>query len=452
MIKNFDKVLWTEGMFLRPHHFQQFEAYLEARQWRLQSREYCWGFSSLVLDQGLLALGKIALTSAQGIFPDGTIFHFTDSKNAPRPLDIYTLHCGQIIVLALPIQHVGRNEVIFKDSDESLARYIAFEKNVTDSNAVSSEKATLYFGQLRLRLMPKNELNGDWLSLGVLRIKDKMSDGRIVLEESYIPPLINSDVNPLLSQYQKELSGLLIQRCQKMTRYLQKCGLGQETTSKLHLLNLLYRFSATVEHTLTLPRIHPERLFAEWIPFALELAVSQPPYECKDHTPRYDHKNIGGSFIDLMMLLRKGLCFILEENIVSLTLRQQMPGFNIATLPESGMYQNYDFVLAVQDNFKNKETAVHFLAQIKISATHCIHDLVQLQLPGLPLCYLSQAPKQLAHQPGWSYILLKETSVLWKDIENTKTLTIYVASEFSNVSIALWAIRRSSNSYESRST
>jgi type VI secretion system protein ImpJ len=59
----YNKVIWTEGMFLQPQHFQQHDRFLA-----LQSHArfgiaqgYGWGYVSLALDSAALNLGKIAL-------------------------------------------------------------------------------------------------------------------------------------------------------------------------------------------------------------------------------------------------------------------------------------------------------------------------------------------------------------------------------------------------------
>jgi type VI secretion system protein ImpJ len=65
----FNKVIWTEGMFLQPQHFQQHDRFvslqLHSRLGMLQG--YGWGFTSLTLDSSALTLGKIAIAAAQGL-------------------------------------------------------------------------------------------------------------------------------------------------------------------------------------------------------------------------------------------------------------------------------------------------------------------------------------------------------------------------------------------------
>ena len=71
-----NKVLWSEGLFLRAQHFQQQDRHAEGlmrgalRAGRLQT----FGFAALGLDSARLDAGRLAIRSGRGIFPDGTPF------------------------------------------------------------------------------------------------------------------------------------------------------------------------------------------------------------------------------------------------------------------------------------------------------------------------------------------------------------------------------------------
>jgi type VI secretion system protein ImpJ len=104
-----EKVVWSEGMFLRPHHFQQSESYLQStlRDWGFAQRAWLWGFIDLEFDEAMLRQGKIALNSASGLLPDGTHFSFHDSRQAPAPLEIADNQTNVKVVLALPARRGG---------------------------------------------------------------------------------------------------------------------------------------------------------------------------------------------------------------------------------------------------------------------------------------------------------------------------------------------------------
>ena len=85
-----NKVVWQEGLFLQPHHFQQHDRYVEALVSGVAAAvaPYAWGVRELSLDEELLKLGKIALKSCTGITPDGITFKVPQTENHPAALDV----------------------------------------------------------------------------------------------------------------------------------------------------------------------------------------------------------------------------------------------------------------------------------------------------------------------------------------------------------------------------
>src|ERR1700751_566450 len=85
-----NKVIWSEGLFLRPQHFQQADRYVEklVRSRVAALRPYPWGITDLKLNPDLLSLGKFAVQEARGVIEDGTPFSIPDEANLPAPLEI----------------------------------------------------------------------------------------------------------------------------------------------------------------------------------------------------------------------------------------------------------------------------------------------------------------------------------------------------------------------------
>ncbi len=71
-----NKVVWSEGMFLRTLHFQQQGRYTEKLvQGRTEGlRPHGWGLTDLQINTELLTTGKFAVASCRGVLPDGTPF------------------------------------------------------------------------------------------------------------------------------------------------------------------------------------------------------------------------------------------------------------------------------------------------------------------------------------------------------------------------------------------
>lgn len=96
-------VLWKEGLFVKPQHFQQMAYAAEsALQQRVASlNDAYYGFSELELNAEYLSFGKIAITRARGVMPDGTIFAIPGDMPPPAPLEIPLGAANKIVLLAL---------------------------------------------------------------------------------------------------------------------------------------------------------------------------------------------------------------------------------------------------------------------------------------------------------------------------------------------------------------
>src|SRR5262249_16697662 len=86
------KVIWNEGMFLTPHHFQQWDRYAEdLLTFRLKSLiPFDWGLTELEVDTAALANGIFHLRRCGGILPDGLAVDIPETDVAPESRPIST--------------------------------------------------------------------------------------------------------------------------------------------------------------------------------------------------------------------------------------------------------------------------------------------------------------------------------------------------------------------------
>ena len=149
------RVIWSEGLFLQPQHFQQQERYVERFvETRCRSLvPHAWGFTEIEFERDLLAIGKAALRRLSGVFPDGTPFQLPDDDPLPAPIDIGTDVRNQILYLAVPLRRPGESEAVRDGSTDDLARHAIRQVPAADSTSADSDPAMLEVGALRTRLM-----------------------------------------------------------------------------------------------------------------------------------------------------------------------------------------------------------------------------------------------------------------------------------------------------------
>src|SRR6185503_6446434 len=214
-----NRVVWAEGLFLRPQHFQQAERYFErVMSQRLESLvPYGAGFTRLQIDQELLKIGKVGLIGAEGVFPDGTPFNIPFEADTPEPFDVPGDVKERLVMLTLPLRRAGMAELAFeRNGDASLVRYIAADHEIRDAVLEMDSSAQLKIGRLNVRLQLEGEATPAHTALGMVRVVEKRSDGRVVLDESYVPACLDCRVSGKLQDYVKEIHGLLKHRIQAL--------------------------------------------------------------------------------------------------------------------------------------------------------------------------------------------------------------------------------------------
>ena len=236
-----NKVLWTEGMFLRPQHFQQQERYLENLVHRRSraNAEFPWGFETLEIDETALALGKISLRSATGVLPDGTPFACPGEDEPPAPLDVPESLKDTTVFLALALDRPGVAHVSLGAQDGQLPiRSLARDAEVIDVTEGATDAAPLQLGGLRLGLLAAGEVSGAYSAMPVARIVERRSDGQLLLDRQFVAPALDCNALPAPRAWLSEIRGLLRQRCDALASRMVQPGRGG-VIQQSHLLNTL---------------------------------------------------------------------------------------------------------------------------------------------------------------------------------------------------------------------
>lgn len=295
-----NKVIWSEGLFLRPQLFQQQERYLEyfSHKRAATITPFFWGFSRYSIDKEALAYGKFVLHSGSGVFPDGTPFDIPEHAAPPEPLTVRPEHLGQLIFLAVPLRLENSDETIFDAHDaSSLARFCAFETPLNDANAIRQGPKPVQLGRLRLMLVPESEMTESWIGLPLARIRAIQPDGSVLLHENdYIPPVTCCAANTLLNEWVTHLNGLVKLRAEMLAGRLSnsdgKASASAEIVDYL-LLQIFNKYEPVLDHLRHVPELPPIVLYQELAKFAGELSTFiRTKTRRPQPAPGYDHARL----------------------------------------------------------------------------------------------------------------------------------------------------------------
>lgn len=437
------KVIWSEGMFLQPQHFQQHERYLErlieARS--RPARSHGWGFLSVQVDQAALAMGKVVLAAGSGLFPDGTPFDFPSTHTAPAPLNIPASARDQLVMLAIPMRRKGCSESDGGPGAEgNLARYNVTELEVTDNT--SNNSAPIQVGQMRLSLLLESEKTDAYACLGVLRLTERRADNQLLLDKHYIPPSLAIRDNTVLAGYCDEIHGLLHQRGEELAAQLSQPGRGGVAeVADFMLLQAVNRHQPVFAHYCRTALLHPEELFVGMLALAGDLATFSRESRRPASLPVYQHDSLEQTFAPLMAELRSALSMVLHRSALPIELQDKKYGVRLAQLPDRELLKSAGFVLAVNAQMPSETLRARFPSQVKIGPVERIRDLVNLALPGIPLHSMPVAPRQIPYHAGFNYFEVERGGELWDQLERSGGLAMHIAGEFPGLELEFWAIK-----------
>jgi type VI secretion system protein ImpJ len=440
-----NRIIWSEGTFLQPQHFQQHDRHLDAQleQRARALRPHGYGFLEIAIDESLLELGKLALRTARGVLPDGTPFDCPARDPLPPPLDVPATLRDSLVTLALPVRRPGADEADLGGAGaDSLARYVAGELEVKDSNAAFDRTALIQIGRLRLQLLKDANVTAAYSGLGIAKVIERRADNRVALDQGYIPPMLDCGAAPALASLLRDVHGLLHQRGDALAIRLSAPGPGGVAEIAEFLwLETINRFEPLFAHLAATTPLHPEHLYATCLSLAGEMSTFTRENRRPVAYPVYRHDDLAGSFAPLIADIRRSLSMVLERNAIPIELQERGYGMRIAAIPDSDLAKTARFVLAAKAQLQPERLQASLPTLVKIGPVERIRDLVNLNLPGIALRSLPVAPRQIPYHAGFLYFELDRSGDLWKVTEQSRALAMHIAGEFPGLELEFWAVR-----------
>ena len=415
------KVIWQEGMFLSPQHFQQQERYLENFCQSLCSLHQSGvaGFSTLSIDAEQLMVGKLFVRQASGLFPDGTPFTLQDDLIR----DIHHVAAGTLVYLALPLFHSARVDVTFDEQPAKSTRYSGFYSTINDTVNTENDSVKVALCHLNPCLLLENESIDDYAALPLARIQELNTNGELILDRSFIPRCLDYRVSRYLYEQVQNVRVLMQQRAEQLA---QQIGVDVELKSFQTLqltymwLQTLNRYGASLKQIEHQAGVSAAQLYRVLVTMAADLSTfsttSAPDFAV------FDEQSIFHSFAPVLSSLHLNLRQASQEKVVALAwdarlfkrrrlLRCQI---NDRTLFTEGR-----FILAVSSGIGIQTIQASFLTAAKLCGQQRIAERVRNALSTVTLNPLPGAPIELRSKASTAYFDIDTSDPLWQDMVRT---------------------------------
>ncbi len=445
-MKREDKVVWSEGMFLTPHLFQQGERYYEGL---LDSRlkpmgPFCWGLRELEIDREVLPNGQFTVFRCSGILPDGLPIQVPDVDEPPESRSFkahFPPAADKIdVYLAIPVNRPGFvNFHMGGGGGGRPLRYRAELIRVEDETSEANE-LEIPIGRKNFKILFSGESLDDstWIKVAeVLRTPA----GSFALEDSYVPPITSVAASARLLAILHRLLELLSARSNTLTQQRRHVSdFGTSDIANFWLLHTVNSSIPALSHFFKSPDRHPEQLYAVLAQLAGELSTFVLQVDPRD-LPAYDHTDLGQTFGEL----EKKIVFLLESVIpikyVLIPLEKTAELLYLGRIQDDRLFKGARFYLGANAQVPAGRLIEDIPVKAKISSPEQINSLIGRAVRGVELTHEPVPPSAIPVKTGFKYFHLSAQGRWWDSITVAKALALYLPDEFPDLKLELVAVK-----------
>lgn len=436
------QVVWKEGVFISPQHFQQ-----QAIHNKTYIQNYAavngysehFGLSDITLNTDLLKIGKIAVTNCRGLFPDGYYFHLTEEIVIDVPADAVEKN----VYLSLPIALQGA--AAFAQESAQNTRFVCQTMTSYDNASFQNDSIELEVARDNISLSIGKQDMAGFVSFPIARILETRETGEVIFDKSFIPACIHFQASIYLYDKIKILQSLIQTRAQEVQK---RIAVGQDSKSEptlykdylwLQTLNKWLPWSDWVQQDL---QYTTHQLYRDLTTLSAELSSLAP--ELPDTFERLKYDALYQVFSPIFMKLHSQLSMVLQDSVVAFEWDDKL--FEKRRLLRT-LINNPDnmidrrFVLSVESSIGSDSLATLLPQVATIAGNSNIVELVRNAMSGVELRHLMVAPHELKPQPSASYFEINIKNELWLDmLSKGEPLNMHIDNRIPDLSVTLYAL------------
>lgn len=432
-MSRFPEVHWSEGMFLRPQHFQMFSRQLGgmvADIWR-RTQPFLWGFSELDVAEDALENFSFALRRCEGVLRDGTWVQApTNLRLDPRDFKAaLNASDGRLpVYLAVPLLREGEENTARPEGEgeDRNLRYRVEAVDAADEN-LGGDRRPVEIRRLSGRFLFGDESREGYETVQVALLQRAgYGSNAPALAADFIPPLLDVAVWPGLVQ----MGESILHRVEAKHRFLRaevaegRIVLDTEGTGgwqPVFKLQIVGSFLPVLRQLTAAQGIHPFHLYLELTRLAGELSIFEEEGEAVA-IPLYDHDQLGKCYRELAYTLERLLERILSGRFIRVDFELQGDNL-VARLRDEWVGRDAELYLCATTDLSDRELITR-LETAKIGATADLPLLKQRRLFGLDIDLLKRTPGGLPAREDLHYFAIAKEGPYWDSVVRSREMAI----------------------------
>lgn len=448
-MSRYQKVLWGEGLFLKPQHFQRQDLYHETRLLELgrNAHPYLWGLRHLAIDADSLAAGILRLTRIHAVLPDGETIRAPEHEDLPDPINLAGLDIGEGLAIRLALPHLrdaGSNFTPPGQDPNTARRYVQGNEAAPDlyTRAVEFEVALL---KKAARLVPGDAGTESYVQMPLVQLRMNGTGGYEV-DPGFIPPCLTIRASDMLSMMLRRLLEMLQAKAAALYGYHREPSehvieFRAGDIASFWLLHTVNGSYAGLRHLYQHPDLHPERLFQSLLTLAGGLMTFSRSHSLAD-LPAYEHGNPGPAFLRLDRIIRDLLETVISSRYLTIPLAETKPSFFVGRLDSEKLVESAAFYLGVSADMPPQRLVEAVPQKLKLGSPDDVDKLVLSAMSGVRLMAAPQVPAAIPVRPGCYYFSVEPGGALYERMLQARSIAIYAPTVFQDLKLELYAVTK----------
>ena len=431
-----NRIVWTEGMFLVPHHFQQWDRFNQGEaQFRQEAfNPHAWGVAAVEFDLEALGNERLKLDKIEAILPDGSVVRAPVIDPIPAGRQFREYFSSSLkrleVFLAVPDERPGVPECRPSGQGGVVeSRFHSEAVQVDDLNNPGKEME-LVVGRQNLKLLVSGENLDGYICLKLAEI-ERTTDAKFKIAGDYSPPSLSLSASGPLPDLLGSLVEALTAKSKALANQTRQRGggmveFGTSDVGNFWLLHTVNSFLPLLtDHRRTGGR-HPHQVYATMVQLAGALCtfgVDRDPSEI----PKYDHANLGQTFVEITTLIRKLLETVMPSRFSGVALTNRDETMLMGDIVDQGLLEGpSSWFLSVRGEMAVDQVVAEVPSQTIIGSPHNIDFLVRTATPGVGLTHVPVPPRDFPLKAGCTYFAVDTSSETWSTIKESRAIAIYL--------------------------
>jgi type VI secretion system protein ImpJ len=439
------KVLWGEGLLLRPQHFQRQDQYHEHRLYKSIRvvNPYAWGVEALQIEREALASNVLRVLTLALRFQDGEWVDAPGADELPDTVDLSQLTQQTVTYYAaLPGLNPFSGNFVPPGQPTKAVRFVQANEETPDLYTQAAPASVSYLRKT-VRLVPEFEPRDAYLSFPLLRLR-RAPSGQFELDPGFVPPSLSVGAAPSLFQQVRRLLDALQAKVSALYGHHREPSRNviefrSGDMSSFWLLHTASSACASLSHYLHHPELHPERLHEQLLGVAGALMTFSRSWTLSD-LPVYQHAEPGPGFDKMFQIIRDLLDTVISSKYFAIVLNEVRPSYHHGMLDSGKIDDKTTFYIAVSADIPTLELVDTVPLRFKVGAPDDVEKCVLSALPGVRLQYAPQLPAAVPVRPDMCYFVLEAKGQMVERMLQAQSMAIYVPSGMTGLKLELLAV------------